>query len=204
METERVTASTTIEAAPEAVFAVLADPSAHADIDGTGWVREPLDGEGNTPPTDNASGLPLDAQRWVCVMDEGVGMTKPLLRKVDAVTFRVPDLDSGIAFYVDRLGHPLRWRNDAIGAAAVALPESDTEIVLTTQHGYEPNWLVRSADDAAAEIERNGGRILAPVFDIPVGRVAVVADPFDNVLVLVDLSKGAYETDDQGDVTSVS
>src|SRR2546429_3009338 len=43
METERVTASTTIEAAPEAVFAVLADPSAHADIDGTGWVRGSLD-----------------------------------------------------------------------------------------------------------------------------------------------------------------
>ena len=39
METDRVTASTTIEAAPEAVFAVLADPSAHAAIDGTGWVR---------------------------------------------------------------------------------------------------------------------------------------------------------------------
>ena len=38
MEAERVSASTTIEAAPEAVFAVLADPSAHADIDGTGWV----------------------------------------------------------------------------------------------------------------------------------------------------------------------
>jgi len=45
METERVTASTTIEAAPEAVFAVLADPSAHADIDGTGWVRESLEGD---------------------------------------------------------------------------------------------------------------------------------------------------------------
>jgi uncharacterized protein YndB with AHSA1/START domain len=45
METERMTASTTIEADPEAVFAVLADPSAHADIDGTGWVRESLDGE---------------------------------------------------------------------------------------------------------------------------------------------------------------
>jgi hypothetical protein len=43
METDRVTASTTIEAAPEVVFAVLADPSAHADIDGTGWVRESLD-----------------------------------------------------------------------------------------------------------------------------------------------------------------
>ena len=45
MEAERVTASTTIEAAPVAVFAVLADPSAHADIDGTGWVRESLDGD---------------------------------------------------------------------------------------------------------------------------------------------------------------
>ena len=41
-KTERVTATTTIEAAPEAVFAVLADPS---DIDGTGWVRESLDGD---------------------------------------------------------------------------------------------------------------------------------------------------------------
>jgi hypothetical protein len=45
METERVTASTTIEASRDAVFAVLADPSAHADIDGTGWVREALDGD---------------------------------------------------------------------------------------------------------------------------------------------------------------
>lgn len=44
MEPERVTASMTIEAAPEAVFAVLADPSFHADIDGTGWVRQALDG----------------------------------------------------------------------------------------------------------------------------------------------------------------
>jgi hypothetical protein len=45
METERVSASTTIEAAPEAVFAVVADPSAHADIDGTGWVHGSMDGD---------------------------------------------------------------------------------------------------------------------------------------------------------------
>jgi hypothetical protein len=48
METERVNASTTIEAGPEAVFAVLADPSTHGDIDGTGWVRASLDGVGIT------------------------------------------------------------------------------------------------------------------------------------------------------------
>jgi hypothetical protein len=45
METERVTATTVIEATPDEVFAVLSDPSAHADIDGTGWVRESKDGD---------------------------------------------------------------------------------------------------------------------------------------------------------------
>ncbi|MFL6207013.1 MAG: SRPBCC family protein [Acidimicrobiales bacterium] len=39
MEDEHLIASTTIPADPQAVFAVLADPSSHADIDGTGWVR---------------------------------------------------------------------------------------------------------------------------------------------------------------------
>lgn len=45
METESMTASTTIDAAPKDVFAVLTDPSNHADIDGTGWVRKSLDGK---------------------------------------------------------------------------------------------------------------------------------------------------------------
>jgi len=50
MATERVSASTTIDAAPDAVFAVLADPSAHASIDGTGWVRGSLDHQRITGP----------------------------------------------------------------------------------------------------------------------------------------------------------
>ena len=45
MDSESLTASTTIESAPERVFAVLANPAAHAAIDGTGSVRDPLDGE---------------------------------------------------------------------------------------------------------------------------------------------------------------
>jgi hypothetical protein len=45
MEDESVHVTTTIEAAPEAVFAVLADPTTHAAIDGTGWVRAPVDQE---------------------------------------------------------------------------------------------------------------------------------------------------------------
>lgn len=43
MEAERVAASKTIEAPSEAVFAAMADLTAHADIDGTGWVSGYLD-----------------------------------------------------------------------------------------------------------------------------------------------------------------
>jgi len=43
MTEETVSATTTISAPAETVFAVLADPSQHAAIDGTGWVRESPD-----------------------------------------------------------------------------------------------------------------------------------------------------------------
>ena len=130
-------------------------------------------------------------------------MDVPLLCKVDAVSVPVPDLDSGLAFYVGQLRHRLLWRNDGIGQAAVALRDSNTEIVFTTRCPYEPNWLVDDVAEAAAVFEAAGGRVLSPSFDIPVGRVAVVADPFDNVLVLVDLSKGRYRTANDGTVTGV-
>ncbi len=127
----------------------------------------------------------------------------PLLQKLDAVQIPVPDLDAGLSFYRDRLGHALRWRSDQIGQAGLVMPGSDTEIVLTTGQQHEPNWLVTSADDAAAAVQTAGGRVVTRPFDIPVGRVAVVADPFGNILVLVDLSKGHYVTDAGGNVTGV-
>jgi hypothetical protein len=40
--------------------------------------------------------------------------------------------------------------------------------------------------------------------DIPVGRVAVVADPFGNALVVLDLSKGRYVTDTTRNVTGIA
>lgn len=44
---------------------------------------------------------------------------------------------------------------------------------------------------------------MTPAFDITVGRIAVVADPFDNVLLVIDLSKGRYATDEHGTMTDV-
>jgi hypothetical protein len=48
MTNDTITATITIPAAADAVFGVLADPTTHAAIDGTGWVRESLDGESLT------------------------------------------------------------------------------------------------------------------------------------------------------------
>lgn len=45
MTDETMSAACTIDAPAQAVFAVLADPTTHHAIDGTGWVRESLDGK---------------------------------------------------------------------------------------------------------------------------------------------------------------
>jgi predicted enzyme related to lactoylglutathione lyase len=127
----------------------------------------------------------------------------PLLRSVDAVTVPVPDLDAGLGFYRDRLGHCLLWRHDEIGQAGLQLAASDTELVLTTRGGYAPSWLVSSADQAVAVVVDAGGRRISGPSDVPVGRLAVVADVFGNELVLLDLSKGTYVVDESGHVTGV-
>jgi predicted enzyme related to lactoylglutathione lyase len=127
---------------------------------------------------------------------------EPLIRAVDAIQVPVPDLEAALAFYRDALGHELRWRTDT--EAGLAMPDAATELVLTTERpGVEPNLLVESADEAAQRIDDLGGSIEVAPFDIPVGRVAVVRDPFGNPLVLIDLSKGRYATDADGRVTGV-
>jgi catechol 2,3-dioxygenase-like lactoylglutathione lyase family enzyme len=126
-----------------------------------------------------------------------------VLRTVDCVQLPVPDLENGLAFYRDRLGHELIWRTAT--AAGLRLPGSDTELVLRTgRPDPEVDFLVDDVDRAIAELTRAGGTVQVSPFDIPVGRVAVVADPFGNPLTILDLSKGRYVTDGGGNVTGVA
>ncbi|MBI4571339.1 MAG: VOC family protein [Chloroflexi bacterium] len=129
-------------------------------------------------------------------------VTEPLIRKVDAVVLHVPDLDEGLAFYHERLGHALRWRTDR--QAGLAMRDPGTELVLQLEPRSETDLLVDSADEAAARFVEAGGKIVAGPFDIPVGRGVVLMDPWQNVLVMLDLSKGTYVTDQAGRVTGVS
>ena len=124
----------------------------------------------------------------------------PLFHKIDCVSFYVPDLDAGLAFYRDRLGHALIWR--AEHAVGLRLPGTDAEIVLQDERpGQEIDFKVSSADEAARQFVEAGGTILVAPFEIQIGRAVVVQDPWGNPYVLLDTSKGLLVTDENGRVT---
>ena len=122
-----------------------------------------------------------------------------LIRKVDCVRLYVSDLEAGLSFYRDQLGHELIWRTDT--AAGLRLPESEAELVIQTEDKrQEVDLLVDSAEESAVLIEKAGGRVIVPPFDIQIGRCVVVEDPWGNPLVLLDMSKGPLQTDANGNV----
>ena len=118
---------------------------------------------------------------------------------MDCVGYYVSDLDAGLEFYRDNLGHELAWRTDT--SVGLSMPGSDTEIVLQTERREpETDLMVDSADAAADRVKTAGGTIVAAPFDIQIGRCAVVEDPWGNRLVLIDATKGLLMADDDGDV----
>jgi lactoylglutathione lyase len=126
---------------------------------------------------------------------------KPLIEKVDCVRLYVSELEAGLAFYRDQLGHEIIWRTgEEVG---LRLPGTDAEIVLHTERAEpEIDLKVQSAEAAAARFEAAGGSILVPPFDIRIGRAAVVQDLRGNRFVLLDASRGLLVTDADGNMTA--
>lgn len=128
-------------------------------------------------------------------------MKTPLFRKLDNLLLRVSDLDAAVAFYGDRLGHRIIWRDpEAVG---FALPETDAELVVHLRIGPETDVLVGDVDNAYAAFLKAGGEAGEPPFDIAIGRCARVRDPFGNVIVMLDQSKGRLTTSADKQVTGV-
>ncbi len=126
-------------------------------------------------------------------------MSTPLIRKIDCILFYVSDLDSGIRFYEDKLGHKLIWRTE--DSAGLQMPESDAEIVIqTARKTQETDLLVEDVEEAVKQMVEAGSSIVETPFDIRVGRCAVVDDPWGNRLVILDLSKGTLLTNGEGKV----
>ena len=128
-------------------------------------------------------------------------MKQPLFRKLDNHLLRVSDLDAAISFYRDGLGHPLIWRDQE--AAGFALPETDAELVVHLHIGPETDILVEYVNDAFAAFLSAGGEVVEPPFDIAIGKCARVRDPFGNVIVILDQSKGRLAVSADGQVIGV-
>lgn len=124
---------------------------------------------------------------------------RPLIRKIDCVRLYVPNLEAGLSFYRDSLGHELIWHTET--AAGLRLPETGTELVIQTEEqAQEIDFLVDSADTAATLIQQAGGQVIVPPCDIQIGRCVVLEDPWGNTLVLLDTSRGLLRTDENGQV----
>lgn len=133
--------------------------------------------------------------------DETIQMTESLFLNVDCINLPVHNLEAALEFYCEKLGHKLVWRtNEAVG---LAFGDGITEIVLRlSKDPPETDIKVKSAIEAAERFRVAGGSIIAGPFDIQIGKCVVVKDPWGNILVLLDSSKGLLETDEKGYVIS--
>ena len=74
------------------------------------------------------------------------------------------------------------------------------------RHGARPMWLgyvgVDDVDAAVTRVEAMGGKALMPAFDIPQGRIAMIADPQGNPLYVMKPVPPAGRPEAQSDVFS--
>ena len=115
----------------------------------------------------------------------------------------VPDLEAGLEFYRDKLGLELIWQTET--AAGLKLGDDGSEVVINVEPlEWKTDLLVESVRDAVEQFTESGGSVLRGPFEIPIGKAAVVRDPWGNEYTLLDQSKGTLDTDADRNVTGVS
>lgn len=125
-----------------------------------------------------------------------------LLKNVDCIELYVSDLDEGIKYYCDSFELKLLWRADT--SVGLGLEDDIAEIVLQTDRKkMNVDFKVESVNDSIEKINKAGGKIIYGPFDIPIGKCAVIQDKWENEYVILDMTKGRYVTDEQGNVIGV-
>jgi predicted enzyme related to lactoylglutathione lyase len=125
-----------------------------------------------------------------------------LFRNVDCIELYVPNLDEGIRYYRDGMGLKLLWRAET--SAGLGMDDDIAELVLQTDRKkMNVDFKVESVIDSAKRIVELGGQVISGPFDIPIGKCAVVQDRWENEYVILDMTKGKYTTDENGNVTGV-
>jgi len=125
-----------------------------------------------------------------------------IFKNIDCIELYVSDLNEGIHYYCDSMGLKLLWRNeDMVG---LGIENDIAEIVLQSQRKQVlVDIKVESVDESVEKIKEAGGTVEYGPFDVPIGRCAVILDKWDNKYVILDMTKGRYVTDEDGNVTGV-
>jgi len=122
---------------------------------------------------------------------------------VDCIELYVSDLDEGIEYYCGSLGLKLLWCAET--TVGLGMENGITEVVLQTDRkkmnvDFKVESVINSIDIAV----NAGGKVIDGPFDIPIGKCAVIQDKWENQYVILDMTKGKYTTDENGNVTGVS
>ena len=105
---------------------------------------------------------------------------------------RVDDVAAGEKFYVDVFGLKPLWREG--GSVGMGFPETDAEIVLHNNadipNKVEVHYLVDNVVTAVKTYTEKGCRVLVRPFEVLIGKCAVIEDPFETPICLLDLTSG--------------
>ena len=116
-----------------------------------------------------------------------------MLKKIDCVMIRVEDLEAATVYYSDVFGLRRLWQDET--SVGMGFAEQDAEIVLhrnpEVPSPVDVYYLVDDVVCSVRILRENGCRVLSEPFDIPIGKCAVVRDPFGTTLSMLDMSKGA-------------
>ena len=115
-----------------------------------------------------------------------------MLRKIDCVMTQVEDPEAAAVYYSDVFGLRRLWQDGT--SVGLGFPETDAEVVLHCDSeipsAVEVYYLVDDVLSSIRFLRENECTVIAEHFDIPIGKCAVVRDPFGTTLCMLDMSKG--------------
>jgi lactoylglutathione lyase len=119
-----------------------------------------------------------------------------MLKKIDCVMIRVEDPEAAAVYYSDVFGLRRLWQDET--SIGLGFPGTDAEVVLhrnsDVRSPVDVHYLVDDVVYSVEVLRENGCRVLSEPFDIPIGKCAVVRDPFGITLSILDMSKGARQS----------
>lgn len=124
-----------------------------------------------------------------------------LIKCIDCIELYVPDLQEGVEYYT-KLGLKVLWKNDT--SVGMGMEDDFTEILLQNERKkMNIDIKVESVIIAVEKIKVAGGQVVFGPFDIPIGKCAVVRDKWENEYVILDMTKGRYVADQEGNILGI-